>query len=42
MASTPVTSRRFGGLRRAGITALFALAIILGAMVGIFFAFLKR
>lgn len=39
MASTPVTSRRFGGLRRAGITALFALAIILGAMVGIFFAY---
>jgi len=39
MASTPVTGRRFGGLRRAGITALFALAIILGALVGIFFAY---
>lgn len=39
MPSTPVTARRYWGLRRAGITLLFALAIVLGAMVGIFFAY---
>ncbi len=39
MAPNPATGRRFAGLRRAGITALFALAIVLGAMVGIFFAY---
>jgi penicillin-binding protein 1A len=39
MATASVASPRFGGLRRAGVTLLFVLSILLGAFSGIFLAY---